>query len=37
MGVRTSIYPQNLQPKICPAYKMGREEDGAEMKGIADQ
>jgi hypothetical protein len=29
-----SIYPQNLQSQICPAYRMCRDKDGAEKEGI---
>jgi hypothetical protein len=33
----TSNHPQNLRPKICPAYKMCRDKDEAESEGIVDQ
>jgi hypothetical protein len=28
-------HPQDLQPTICHAYKMGRDKDGAEVEGMA--
>jgi hypothetical protein len=36
-GMRTASYPQNLWPKMCPAYKMCRNKDGAEIEGMANQ
>jgi hypothetical protein len=33
--MRTPTQPQNLQPSICPAYKICRGEDGAEIEGMA--
>jgi hypothetical protein len=36
-GGNTSTYPQNLPPKICPAYKMHREKDGAKTEGMVNQ
>ena len=36
-GKRAPNHPQNLQPKICPAYKICRDKDGAEIEGTANQ
>ena len=33
----TSTYLRNLHPKICPAYKMCRDKDGAETEGMVNQ
>jgi hypothetical protein len=33
---RTSTHPQNLQPKICPVYKINRDKDGAEIERTAN-
>jgi hypothetical protein len=33
----TSIHPQNLRPKIYPAYKMCRDKDGVETEGSVSQ
>jgi hypothetical protein len=32
----TSTHPQNLQPKICHAYKMCRDKDETEIEGTAN-
>jgi hypothetical protein len=32
-----STHPQNLQIKICPAYKMCGDKDGAETGGVVNQ
>lgn len=30
-------YPQNLQQKMCPAYKIHRDKDGAETERMDNQ
>lgn len=35
-GKRTLTYPQNLSPKICPVYKMYRDDDAAETEEMAN-
>ena len=36
-GIRIPTHPQNLQPKMCPAYKMYRDQYGTETEGIVNQ
>jgi hypothetical protein len=36
-GRRTSMHPQNFQPKICLTYKMYRDKDGTEIEETINQ
>jgi hypothetical protein len=35
--MRSSTHPQNVQPKICPAYKIYRNENAADIEEKASQ
>lgn len=36
-GINKTSHLQNFRPKMCPAYKMCRDKDRAEVQGIANQ